>query len=591
MSLSTPFLERLRPELAVDDGTVGTSSTERLDFFERCAWSLVWLGVLVGACDLWGSWWSWPVVDALAPLLVAVALVGFAICWCSRDPRTLWHQATAAAAALASSVVQQVIAIHTRTYYETDSAALDHVAARLLSEGRDPYTSSLARAALLLKPAADYWTYTVTGSHILDLSYPAGSVLVYAPAFALGFRHDVVDWVDLYFWVAGAVLLFFLVPRSLRWLSALVMLSGFFVAFFANGGTDAAFVPFAMIAVWRWDRYGAGRSAGIARWVGPVALGLACSIKQTPWFCIPFLVIGVALEARRAGRPPLRVAGRYVAVVAAVFAAVNLPFVVWGASAWWRGTITPIARPLVADGQGLVSVALHGLTGGVDLPLLTAASVFALLCALAAFAGWYRQLKRIWLLLLPVVFFFSPRSLSSYLLDLFPVALVALITTGTSELPHAGLRLPALGPGWRRADRKWARIAAVTLAALTCATAALSLTTAPLGIAYRSASIRAQRILRSVTVTVTNRTGGTVVPHFMVDVGTAHPTGFWATADHRPVVIGPYASRTVTLLPTSTTYLPPNSSDYVVQAYTADPDALSTTSDIGHFYDQAGVPR
>ena len=64
-------------------------------------------------------------------------------------------------------------------------------------------------------------------------------------------------------------------------------LSGVFIGQFAVGGTDAMFVPLAMLAVWRWDRYGRGREAGIARWLGPIALGLACSIKQTVWFCVP----------------------------------------------------------------------------------------------------------------------------------------------------------------------------------------------------------------------------------------------------------------------------------------------------------------
>ncbi len=595
MSLSISSLHRRRGP-AHDDrarrlgglGALGGAhapEAERLVFFERCAWSIVWLGVLVDACDLWGSWWSWPVVDALAPALVAASIAGFALCWCARSPRAWWHQGTAMAAALTSVVVQQVVEIHTRVYYETDSAALDHVAASLLARGRNPYTSSLARAALLLKSPADYWTYTVGGGHVVNLSYPAGSVLVYAAAFALGFHHEVVDWMDLYFWIASAALLFFLVPRSLRWLSALVALSGF-VAFFSNGGTDAAFIPFAMVAVWRWDRYGQGRSAGIARWIGPVALGLACSIKQTPWFCIPFLVVGIYVETRRAGRPPLPVVGRYLAVVVAVFTAVNLPFVVWGASAWWRGTTTPIAQPLVADGQGLVSLALHGLTGGADLPLLTAASVVALFCVLLAFAGWYGHLKRIWLLLLPAVFFFSPRSLSSYLLDLFPVALVALVTTGTPGLPTTrhrfSQRLHGQGRLVRWTGRKWTRLAALGFAAVTCVTAVLSLTGAPLDLAYRSASIGSRRLLRSVTVTVTNRTATTVTPHFMVDDGAPDPIGFWTIADRRPVEIGPHRSRTVTLFPPSSTYLPPEASDYVVQAYTTDPEAVSTTGDIWH---------
>ena len=200
----------------------------------------------------------------------------------------------------------QIVNIHSRIYYKTDSAALDHVAARVLAHGHNPYTTSLASAGVLLKRRSRFWTYTVAGGHVAGVSYPAGSVLAYAPAFLLGFHHQVVDWMDLYAWLASAVLLFFLVPRYLRWLAVLITLTGIFTTLFAGGGTDAIFIPFLMLAVWRWDRYGKGKEAGLARWVGPIALGLACSIKQTPWFCVPFLVIGIYIETRRSGRSPSR---------------------------------------------------------------------------------------------------------------------------------------------------------------------------------------------------------------------------------------------------------------------------------------------
>lgn len=555
---------------------VHDAATDRLELVERCAWSLVWLGVLVGGCDLWGSWWSWPAVDALAPALVGVALAGFAICWCGASPRSWLHQGLALASVLAAIATPQFVSLHTRLYYSTDSAALDEVAGRVLAKGHDPYTSSLAAAARLFKTPTSFWTYTVSGGHVANVSYPAGSFLAYAFGFALGFHHDVVDWVDLYAWLAALVLLFFLLPRDLRWLGALVGLVGFFVNAFANGGTDALFVPLTLLAVWRWDRYGRGRGAGLAGWIGPVALGLACSVKQTPWFCVPFLVVGVAFEAHRSGRPALPLAARYLAVVLGAFTVVNLPFMVWSPEAWWRGTLTPIAQPLVADGQGLVSLALHGLTGGADLRLLTDATGLVLLALLAGFAAWYDRLKRIWPLLLPVVFFVSPRSLSSYLIDLFPLAVVALATTEPA-VPVAASR--------RRWPVRPMVLATGVLAAAAAVTAALSFTGAPLLLRYRSADVGPhQQRFYSLSLTVTNETGGTVVPHFMVDLGAPHPTGFWTPAHHRPVVLGPHRSATVTLYPPAQMYLPPWASDYVVQAYTADPRALSTTKDIWHNY-------
>ena len=174
---------------------------------------MVWLGILTGGFTLWHSWWSWPVVDVLAPALVAVSLIGFAICWCSSSPRSWLHAGLAMGAALVAVILPQIVTIHTRIYYQTDSAALDHVAARVLAHGHNPYTTSLSSAGVLLNVAVRFWTYTVAGGHVSGLSYPVGTVLVYAPAFLLGFHHEVVDWMDLYAWLASAVLLFFLVPR------------------------------------------------------------------------------------------------------------------------------------------------------------------------------------------------------------------------------------------------------------------------------------------------------------------------------------------------------------------------------------------
>jgi uncharacterized membrane protein len=570
-----PGTEADRDGYAGPDGALGA---ERLSLLERSIWTLVWFGIMVGGLNLWGSWWSWPVIDVLAPALVAVALIGLTLCWCSNSPRGWIHQGLAMVAALATVAAPQIINIHTRIYYPTDSAALDHVAARMLAHGHNPYTGAFNSASLLLKNPMDFWTYTVSGGHVASVSYPAGSFLAYAPAFALGFHHEVVDWMDLFAWLASAILLFFIVPRYLRWLAVLVTLTGIFAGVFSGGGTDAIFIPFAMVALWRWDRYGRGRGAGLASWVGPIALGLACSIKQTPWFMVPFLAVGIYLETRRAGRPPIPVMARYLGVVAAVFLAVNLPFIIWSPRQWWHDSLLPFTSALVADGQGIVSLALHGLTGGANLVTLMVASLLALLAVLVAFGAWYHRLKRIWLLLLPVTFFFAPRSFTGYLIDLFPVALVGLLTVETVPPVTTALR-------WGRF--KVAQLVTAGLGLATAVVTAVSLSSAPLEMTYVSSNIGPmQQHLFAVTVGVTNSTDGSVTPNFLVDLGAAHPSGFWHAADYKPVVIGPHRTVDVTLFPPPDTpaYLPPFASDYVVDAYLPNPRSLSTTNDIWHNY-------
>ncbi|MGO9028302.1 MAG: hypothetical protein ACLQOZ_06705 [Acidimicrobiales bacterium] len=539
---------------------------------QRCGWTLVWLAVLAAGIGFWGSWTSWPGAAAFAPLLVFAGTAGTAAVWLIRNPGSRAMQLAGLGAALVTAGVPQAVAIHARRFYSTDSAAFNDVAARLLVHGRDPYTASMAPAAGLLKSPAQYWTYTVDGGHVSHVSYPAGSFLLDAPAVALGFHHAVVDWVDLGAWLVTGVLLFAIVPAALRWFSLLVVVTSLFVQMFSNGGTDALFLPFLVVAVWRWDRFATARGAGLAGWVGPVALGLACSIKQTPWFCVPFLVVGVALEARRSGRRPWTVAARYLGIVAGVFVAIDLPFIVWSPGAWWSGTLLPLTQPLVADGQGLVTLALHGLTGGVVLPLLSVAGVLVYLALMVAYVAWFPRMKRVWLFVLPAVLFIPARSLSSYLVDFFPVAVVAALTVTHPAATEGNAGAPVV-------RRWWGALGVAVPVAVAVAVAVVAFTSAPLELSvtgFRTSN--ATQKLDSVTVSVHNRTDHPVVPHFMVVISGIHPTGFWTTGSERGgVVLKPGATEAVTLYPNLYTWSPANGSYWLVEAYTSSPDALSTT--------------
>ncbi len=538
---------------------------------ERCAWSLVWLGAVLGGLAFWGSWATWPPGGYLAPLTVLLGVIGMAATWLVSDPRGLLLQVGALATTLAATLGHEGTQIHARQYYTTDSAAFNQLAANLFVHGSNPYTASLASASNLLQTPADYWTYTATGGHVTAVSYPAGSFLMEVPALLLGFHHQVTDWTDLIAWLVTGALIFALLPSSLRWFGPLVVAVPLYGDVFGSGGTDAVFLPFLVLAVWRWDRFCTGRGAGLARWIGPVALGVACSIKQTPWFCVPFLAVGIYLESRASGRRPVRIVAGYLAIVAAVFAAVNLPFIFRQPRAWARGSVLPFDRPLVADGQGLVSLALHGVVRGVSLPLLTVASVLVFVSLMAALVVWYPGMKRIWMLLLPLTFFVGARSLLSYMVDLFPAAVVAAVTVATVSWPaHA-----------RRVGRLRTPLALAALAPATAAVvvAILAFGSPPLDLNVTSFhATHAATVLNSVTVDVHNTTDQKVVPHFIVTIGSSHPTGFWHTADQHPVVLAPHASAVVTLRPPVFTGAPSHGEYWLVQAYTSVPEALSNST-------------
>lgn len=546
---------------------------------QRAGWTLVWFAVVTAGLGFWSAWTQWPGAAALAPLLVLVGLIGIIACWLVPNPRAQALQWSGLGAAVFAVGVPQAIAIHVRTYFTTDSAAFNQFAARVLLQGKNPYTTSMDGAAYLLNPPSHYWTYLADGSHVSRYSYPAGSFLFEIPARALGFHHALADWTDLVAWLATGVLLFLLLPRSLRWLAALVFMAGSFVGTFSAGGTDALFIPFLVVAVWRWDRFGTGRAAGLANWIGPVALGLACAVKQTPWFCLPILLIGLGIEARRRGEPPWRVPTRYLALVVGAFAVCNLPFVIWSPHAWVDGVLLPFTKPLVADGQGLVSLSIHGLTGGVVVPLLSVAGALAYLALLAAFVVWYPAMKVVWLLVLPIVLLLPARSFSSYLLDLFPAALVAVVSVRRVE-DMAGVRASARLDSGTPA-RRWVVRSAIGLPVLaSVAVAALAFTSAPLdlsvvGIRTSEATLR----LDAVTVTVHNSSGQRVTPLFMVALDSSHPSGFWTLAHRKgPLVLNAGETATVTLVPREFTWSPNHGAHWLVEAYTTPPDALSTSA-------------
>jgi len=575
------------PQLADEAVGVGDPDAGRGPdgLVERCGWTLAWLAVLVGGIGLWGSWTAWAPAGIVAPVLVAAAIAGVAATWMVRSPRHPALQVAALVAACASVLGNEGAGIHLRQFYTTDSAAFTQAAARLAQRGINPYTTSLAGAERFLQNPPDFWTYTLAGGHVTQASYPAGSFLLEVPVLWLGFRHAIVDWTDLVAWVVTGVLLFVMVPTAVRWCALVVFTLPIFPAIFGSGGTDAAFMPFLVLALWRWDRFGTGRGAGLAGWMGPVALGLACSIKQTPWFCVPFLAVGLYLEARAHGRPPLPRVAAYLAVVAGTFTLVDLPYLVWSPSAWFRGTLLPLTHPLVADGQGLVTLATHGIARGVSFPLLTLAGLLVLVSLLVAMVVWYPVMKRIWLLVVPVAFFVAPRSLSTYLLDLYPAAIVAALTvravpavvpapirtaSDTGDVATAGAGRPGRGVLGAAAVAVPA-VAAVVVAALAFVSVPLTLTVRSVVATHTATSFDA------VTLTVHNATDGTVTPHFMVSVGVGHPDGFWYQAGRRPVVIGPDGTTTVTLRPVGYASAPSHGTHWLVEAYTSDPEALSTT--------------
>ena len=535
---------------------------------ERAAWSVVFLGVLIIGVNFAGGWTQDPIAVLVSPVLIVMGIAGMVWTW--NAPATsmgrirLGGFLISAFAALTPAAIET----HARHWFSTDSAALNQLAGEALVRGHNPYTASMAAVDLLLKNPARFYTYLASGGHVTHISYPPGSFLLVAPFQALGFHHATADWVDLAAWGIAVLAIYLMLPGRIRFLAPMLLLFAGFTGAFTSGGTDALFLPFLVVAVWRWDDLGSGRTVGWHRWVGPVALGLACSIKQGPWFFVPFLVAGTAIEARAAGRSWIRLAASYLGATIGVFAVVNLPFLVADPGAWFDGTTLPFRLPLVADGSGVVALALHGLTGGAVMPWLTMAGLLMVVALLVAFVLWYPATKRIWLFALPLALGLPGRSLASYFVNYFPIAIVAAVCVHAA--PSSGLPVP------RRSLRVLA-VAAPLTACLVAITAGL--TTSPLEInVARVKTTDHARAFRRVTITVHNTSSRRLAPRFFVDTNGGHPDGYWQTTPSSgswPIPAG--ATSTLILTPRGYASTPDPGHYWIVDAYTTGPEALSTS--------------
>jgi uncharacterized membrane protein len=470
--------------------------------------------------------------------------------------------------------------------YGTDAAAFNQFSAELVRHGSNPYASTMQPAlAQFHVPTVD-WTYRLDGSLVTSLSYPAGAFLVYVPFVSLGFKTQLANVVDIGAWLITGGLLWRLLPPAHRWIAGLLLGLWPFADYVIGGGTDALWLPFGIVALWRWDRYADQADTSVARWIGPFALGAAVSIKQLPWFLAPFLLIGVAIEARRRGDDAFGVLRAYGSRAAGVFLVVNLPFLLWGFRDWWSGVLTPLREPLVADGQGLVSISLISGHGGGLLIAYTLAALCAYGAALAAFITRYDRLKRVWPLLVGLVMFLPTRSYASYVLTLLPIVIVAALTT---REPAPGQASISASTNSRSSARLAGSVTIVLALLATTCTAAALLAPDPLAITVVSSRSTGElQTISELVVAVHNRSNHELVPRFRVQWG-GRASAFWraevedthADADGR--TIRAHETVRLRLLAPSAEAMVPISRAFAVQAFTEGPAAASRSTTVaGH---------
>ena len=557
-------------EQSAEPSTEQSAEPSALSSTARSWWTVAGLTVLLWGFQLFGF------VDVYPVLSIAVVVLGL---WGVGTIVAVWQprpvgRATARALAgvtlgltVAAFLTWSFLQVRSTPAYGTDEIAFDQYAAQLLRHGLNPYTHSMAPAFSLFHVSPDGYTFLLNGHAVTSLSYPALSFLVYVPFLLAGWSTQRAVTVNVAAWAVGIVMTFVLLPRSLRPLAIVIGSFAVYISYAVGGVTDALFVPLLIGAVYQWDRFAHER--GLALWRGPALLGLAMAVKQTPWLVLPFLAVGIAVEASRHGgwSNGMRTCGRYLAITLVAFAIPNLPFVILSPHAWLTGILTPIASHTVPAGQGLVGLTLFLGLGGGSLAAYTVAVVVVFVALWLVFVATYPSLKA-WAVLCPtLVLFFSARSFGSYLVTLLPAALVAATSIRARPAVVADAH-----PG-----RRWTRVVVVgAVVASLVSVGAIFTSQAPMVV--HITSVRTTGQLATVVqlgVEVENRSGHAQTPAFTVESG-GQITAFWPTL-HGPAVLAAGASAQYTLVAPNFFAQPPITGGFQVVAFTSGPATVSAS--------------
>jgi uncharacterized protein YvpB len=296
-----------------------------------------------------------------------------------------------------------------------------HIAATALRRGQfasataapsGPAVAAAVQAALHdpSRPEIERNLNYPSGSFLLGLVGPAAfpwvMALLLVGALALTVRRATTDRRAVALALAAQVALLALIP---------------------DGHTDAAVVAMLLIAC-----------ASPTTLLGGLALGLACSTKQTAWFLVPTLL---ATAYARGGRRGLLRAGGGVAIG---FGTLNLPFVFMGASAYIHGVMGPLVDGLFPLGVGPIGLVTSGVLPIQAAPLFTALMLCCVVASVPVALRWDRTHPGIGVLLGSLALFVGPRSLLEYIAGAGVLVVCATATAPREPLMSSAARENAL---------------------------------------------------------------------------------------------------------------------------------------------------
>jgi uncharacterized membrane protein len=457
-----------------------------------------------------------PIADHVVLLVLGLAayVLGFvsaaaafagALWWATRVLPALCFVAFVMSLGINHLISPAVVSPHFEQY-QSDSLAFDAYSAQLVVEGKDPYAVSMAPAATTYNVSPTIYTPTMDGGRVSIEPYPALSFLAYVP-FVLAHVQSMI-WVDIGFALAAMLLVLALVPARLRiFFGLFFLLIPEFRDFAVGSVTDVLWLPLMIGVAATWQR--------APSW-SAVLLGLACAVKQGPWFIVPFALVHW-LAMSEPGRAPVATLKNF-AWLAAAFLAPNLPFLLWHPGQWLAGVLGPLLSHAVPLGSGLIALQTSGLVA-LPLRVYTALWVSALVVCLAAYARWPERLAWLPFIAPAIVLFFSPRSLQNYFIY-WPLVLAVYAATAPEQ--RQTIARPSGAPLLKQVAAVAAAVVAVIIGVVGVATAG------------ERASLRIQRIaldpetgyINRVVVDLSNPTSQVQTFHCAL-AGPSNAIVFW----------------------------------------------------------------
>ncbi len=409
----------------------------------------------------------------------------------------------------------------------TDVYMFTDYGAELARRGINPYSTEYADGYRIYRASFYNSTPTIDGDFIAKLVYPPLSLFPFMLFQSLGLE---TDYIYPLFQCLIVIVLFLAAPRYAR---ALVIIPVFidlrFIWFAFGGVNDSIWAFLLVLTVVLWRRW---------PW-SALCFGLACATKQQTWLLIPFVTILLWHEAGPARwRNRLVSVSRYAVLTMLVFLAINLPFILWDAGAWFRGVVSPFTDQMITLGMGLASLTTLGIVM-IPRPIFTAFVGLIYATLLFVYARHVRSLKHALWIFPALTLWFGQRSLSSYwYYNVFPIAAAVLVHLGQSDftlgINAAETRaIPSAAPARQRhiLARPATTLFVVTVAASLVLAGILWSWSRNVGLSIAvQYPIQSPGLVNQLVVSVSNDTGQAIRPRFAVLTWSGQPL-YWTIQD------------------------------------------------------------